>query len=818
MDDILKLNMVQMIRYFQNLSSEEFDKLFEEKNKILDLNVQTFNLIYLNVNDTCKKKILDDKDLFDKVMKLPFNRVGKSSIDLSSKEIQQYIYNHVHLLTSEAGKLLMANHLSKMKREEVSLLFKNENLQEAFQGVVDSIKCADPEISGMVQASIRNGQFRNIAVFQIHNDYELFIYAKFGILVGVSDFKDDRLVIDSHEIAYDFVRRVNRKHMLSLFLLCQDKNDVHNNEMFISIMNLYLVFGLDNSKKILNDFFTFATDASVKRASDELFKDNRRAFRLSNQDKYYYYRMEEDFLEAYQKRDREYFRAFCMSKEDSYIEAFLAYIENAIRGMEGREKLEIVKKIIVDEIEKRENYYYEKDIMKYQKYYYSTARKEKIKLHDIYQLVGNVNLNYQLTKDGKIIPDLELEKFLLGNFKKDNDCLLRMVLNKQALGLDDELGNIISHFEKIREVASRDETLSLNSVLDVIDISKVFLYQLKPDELDITLGTLSKLLHSRKYCTEPPKEILRRTLELHKKRKHKISCAIDFFEGKIDGAYYKIKLPDEEDLLSSGIDSGSCFKVGGKGEDFFEYCLTNPKGLVLSIEYQGVCYILPASVNGNMLNINSIDPIIKEENVYREFIYILEQIVKIIVDDDRNKIELATITDVHHEKFMNHCDYESILFEQFIPLSTSIYSDYNKKEVMNYCLYPKDKEVGIKYFDNRDEFYQPRLKPYIFSPTHEADQERIKIYMNSIAYSSISFQNSSELEKNRERDYYHELEIEDFLYIVGNKDWFIGIMKDKRVVEYCLPYDNRALMEYQKYEELIDMILNHLDDDVIKRK
>ena len=208
-----------------------------------------------------------------------------------------------------------------------------------------------------------------------------------------------------------------------------------------------------------------------------------------------------------------------MSKEDSYIEAFWAYIEEAIRDVEGRERLEIVKKIIVDEIEKRENYYYEKDIMKYQKYYYSTARKEKIKLHDIYQLVGNVDLNYQLTKDGKMIPDLELEKFLLGNFKKDNDCLLRMVLNKQALGLDDELGNIISHFEKIREVANRDETLSLNSVLDVIDISKVFLYQLKPDELDITLGTLSKLLHSRKYCTEPPKEILRRTLELHKRRK-----------------------------------------------------------------------------------------------------------------------------------------------------------------------------------------------------------------------------------------------------------------------------------------------------------
>ena len=129
-------------------------------------------------------------------------------------------------------------------------------------------------------------------------------------------------------------------------------------------------------------------------------------------------------------------------------------------------------------------------------------------------------------------------------------------------------------------------------------------------------------------------------------------------------------------------------------------------------------------------------------------------------------------------------------------------------------MYYREKE----YLLNKDLFYQPRLRPYIFSPTHEADQERIKIYINSIAYSSISFQKSSELEKNRERDYYHELEIEDFLYIVGNKDWFIGITKNREVVKYCLPYDKRALIEYQKYEELLDMILNHLDDDLIRRK
>ena len=58
-------------------------------------------------------------------------------------------------------------------------------------------------------------------------------------------------------------------------LKTKDK-DINNNMIFISAIKLYMVFGLDNSKKIINDFFTYATDASLKRTSFELFKENRR--------------------------------------------------------------------------------------------------------------------------------------------------------------------------------------------------------------------------------------------------------------------------------------------------------------------------------------------------------------------------------------------------------------------------------------------------------------------------------------------------------------------------------------------------------------
>ena len=53
------------------------------------------------------------------------------------------------------------------------------------------------------------------------------------------------------------------------------------------------------------------------------------------------------------------------------------------------------------------------------------------------------------------------------------------------------------------------------------------------------LETLSKLLNSRKYCTETPEEIIRRALNLHKKRKQKITTSIEPIKGTYNNIKYK---------------------------------------------------------------------------------------------------------------------------------------------------------------------------------------------------------------------------------------------------------------------------------------
>ena len=342
--------------------------------------------------------------------------------------------------------------------------------------------------------------------------------------------------------------------------------------------------------------------------------------------------MEEDFYHALAVKDMDFFKNFCLDDSEQYINNLISTTKFELVYLSRLDKLQKIKEIIDLEINKREEYYKKLDTNKFYKYYKSTARKSKISYLDIYDIFAHVNVDYKMSRDGKIIINDELNKFLLGNFKKDNDCLLRLVLNKHAFGLNRELHNIINHFDKIKEIISKNNELSINSISDVIDISKVFLYNLKPNELDITLETLSKILNSRKYCTEDPGIILKRVMNLHNRRKSRIAASINEVKGEYKEAKYKMVHFDSEDLLVSGIDTGSCLKVGGKGEEFFEFCLTNPKGVIFYIDYKNVRYVLPSTINGNILNINSIDPIIEDMAVFKKVIGTIKHFAKEIID------------------------------------------------------------------------------------------------------------------------------------------------------------------------------------------
>ena len=780
------MNKVELIKKYRNLNEEELSILINN-NELNNLTSEELNILFLNVNNECKIKIIDNINLLKKILSIPQTKTKKTIFDLVDDDIKQYIYNHNNLLLCKDNLTNLQIHLQKLSKESFLKIVDNKNLNNAFN--IDSVKIIDEKYNLttyeylVIKQEIISERFSNISLFQIKNKEELIIYSKFHILVNIDKVIDNNIIINNIEIPYNYILTVNKKHINSL-IEESPKENITNNILFITIMKMYMTLGLDNSKKVLHNFFTYSTNSSLKRTSEEFYKDLRRNYRLQNQDKFYYYGIEEKIENTYLNNNLDYLEDFCGDPKNKKI--FLKKIAKALKINNVEKKKETLKEIIIDEINKREKYYHEILINKYIEYYSKRIKNSNITITELYNIFSKVNYNYKITKDGKIIPNDKLIKVLLGNCKKDNDCLLRMVINKGAFGLNDELYQIINNFDKISSIAESNSSLSIYSISDIIDISKIFLYNLKPDELDITLETLSKILKSRQYCTEPPEVILDRIMHLHKERKFKLSCAIPFINGE----------------LASGIDTESCFKVGGKGEDFFQYCLISPLGFVLELNYQNTNYILPSTINGNMVNINSIDPKIKDETTYQNIIEALKIISKRLIRETKN-IEIVTITDIHHEQLTSNMNLKKISINKFIPLDTDVYCDYNKKEVTNYILGIKNNKVRPTYFYNNERFFIKRFNPYIISIDKEYDKERINLLINQIAYSSINFESIPLIEKHYKKETYKEINVDNYLYIIGNMDWFIGIDKNKNYVEFILPYDKRAKKEYLKYKNVI---------------
>ena len=51
----------------------------------------------------------------------------------------------------------------------------------------------------------------------------------------------------------------------------------------------------------------------------------------------------------------------------------------------------------------------------------------------------------------------------------------------------------------------------------------------------------------------------------------------------------------------------------------------------------------------------------------------------------------------------------------------------------------------------------------------------------------------------------------DYIYITGNKDWFIAVDYDYKIISSILPYDKRAVIEYEN-------AINTLEKNIPKLK
>ena len=456
---------------------------------------------------------------------------------------------------------------------------------------------------------------------------------------------------------------------------------------------------------------------------------------------------------------------------------------------------------------------YSKDIR--ERLSFKTDRKLSVKdLKELFKDVSLVNLlnNY----DQEML--LRLREFLLGNFKDNNDCFLRLIINKEALGLNNLLGKLINQYDVIESIAKKNK-LSLNSILDVIDIVKTSFFSLKPNEQDIFLSTIANIISSKEYCTfKSEEEILKEICKLHVERKNKVYASIPTIEGESDNFSYKVVPFDAEYLLAAGVDAKNCFRISGKGEDFFRYCLTSNQAVIMYFTNKktNTNYICPIIRSGNGIHCNGVDPKLQDDekdDFFRAFTKAMDEIIKISSKEsiDSERIEVATITNLHLEDYFRENSYLKYQLGTFIPIDFSCYTDYNKKDKENYIISKSDDYKENKYYLAKDRFYQERKEDYEFNIDKEYDKERLSLIVNSIAYSAIDYRNIPTSRKNKEKRTFKPIDVNTFKYIVGNKDWYVAIDDQYNILANLLPYDERAKKEYIKRLAQAPLLIENME-------
>lgn len=795
-NEIFSLPIHEFIQYIKTAPIHTLKELLKEKEIILKQPMHIFNIIALNVPTEIKKQMFEDPIYFEKIKQIKTNKIKKSYFELLTEEEKLEFLKHldaeetlkyISLLDPLEQKKLNLEQLPISNIEFLEQLKTEWNLSEQFM----------QQIKTKIEQKNRN----IFDYLSVQNQNELLLYHKFGLLIPLTQFDDSKENVclkDQTILSMEKLLKLNSKHMNLIIETIKktDPKETDHTKILIASLKLYEIFGFDNAIKILNQKFTYMTPSAYQKFAEIRFVSIRRQYRLNNQEKFYSYEVLQQTKKAIEDENIYNFRNICKNTNPKYLQQFYNRIKNQTEEelsqtiqLEIKEREENLKKQFTSESMKTDS---------------SKKQRGPLTCNEIYQKLKDCTYQPELNEKGQVIKNPELTKFLLGNEKYDNDCLFRLIVNQKAFGLNENLSIIINSFDTVKKITSRKtNTLSMFSILDVIDICKSTLYKLAPNEQDMSLESITKISNTNQFCTEPKQKILKRAKKLHVDRKKKYYSSIPTVSGITNqNIRYQVLNFDNENLITVGIDTGCCLRVGGMGEDFLRYCMTNPHAIIVGLwDQNNQFYICPFIRNGNGIYGNGIDPKPEDARTMQNLLDALQICTNHIMQKSiqSEKIEFSCITDLHQKMFFEESGLPSLETNIYLPLEEKFYSDYHKKERKLYIISKDVSYQEPKFYSPTHKYFQSRPLNYIYNANIKEEKIKIENIINSIKYEHIDIR--SHLKKEQKlsaKRKFVPMDIHDYQYIIGNKDWFIAIDQYNCIESYCLPYDPRANIEYKE--------------------
>lgn len=822
------------------------DKFLEkilDVDDLLQIDEQSFTTIFLRISDNLKMSLLNESLIAWRILFSTKNKLGRNLFDLLGEQDIKYqltILKNDYILENlnESQFLKILDEVDSRVIEELltyleskNLNFKNNQLLNELsffrkdssvlnretlkEAIKKTLKVKNDILIDQFLLLVSQKQRNLFSILTIKDDNQLLLYNNFNIIVKhpdtLFDTKFNPIVSEKAQIILkdidDNVSKiclVNSKHIIGLIetIKLKEPNLADNDLILKTSLLIYSVLGYDGAKKVINDFFTFQTAEGLDRAAKLIYNKERKQFRLEHQNLFYSHMLVETVLNSMEFNRKDELYDLFGYRGIEYANGIYRKYNNNISLMTTRdEKKMYLNNALKEDIKKREEFLKNQFVEQFKKEH--KVKRKKITCKEIYGCFNGLDFSQvEFDEHGKVRPNLELLNFLLGNQKRKNDCLFRLFLNNQLPFSKEILIDIINQFPLIEKIVGKNnQRFSLNSLSDVMDIYRSMQYELLPNEFDLSLETLSKIVQSKEHCNLKSNEIVLEVKKLHQLQKRRYYANIPLVNGiSKKGIKYKVMDFDSDRVFAIG-NKVNCFKVGAIGEPFLKYCLLNSKAVIIELYGHHSYHFAEVLRNGNGIFINGIDPGLDDKKEERDILDALIECVQEICDEsvDQEKIEFATITNLHNFGNIDSLNLPKYKMLDHPALDARFYSDYTKDEFNNYVIFSSEKSVEFNSYEPKYCYEQQRNDVFNYhNGDANTDKEDIENMINSILYTSIDvddIENKNPLKQSFDETM--RLYLKDFEYVVGNKDWFYGKHREKGIIMKILPFDPRANLEWQ---------------------
>lgn len=488
----------------------------------------------------------------------------------------------------------------------------------------------------------------------------------------------------------------------------------------------------------------------------------------------------------------------------------------------------------IDEIIEYNNYLEILDeiISKTKSYINRNMDNEKIKkyfAHDYFKAINTddcifpINNNYYEPKKRVFsLRDLEtiFNGYDLSNYKKVNSKLRHFLFEKKNLimvadgyyeGIVDNLGIIISKWNKIEEyIKEFNKDLDSLTLIGIENVLAVINFEDNVLGRTIDKDVIKSICEDGYYEVNDLNKRINMLVDLFEYSFKKVTSTIPYLCYKDD--IYKVEILDNYNQDKLRALGDSLYKVGAIGNDFLHYSILNKNGLQIGIYKENTLVSKLFGVrNGNTIYLNSLEGI--GDSNYNELLRLFANELISITRDDLEPIEFVTIVNNKVYSSRNGLKLDKTICPLINDPINKIYYDFEEFTEYKNLLNPDDiytnykdnistllasslvvDKNNFKYYDVEDKYYRRRNSAVKLS--NNVNEEYLKkidiiLYLCKVEDNSLNIDNIC-------------LSDMDTIYL--GDDYVIFVTEKKNIIQFVLPYDERALKEVSM---IVEEINNH---------